>query len=176
MRKFLIFFIFLFLTLPSNAEMFLEGGVKYNVESAREVVDENVIYKIPLWQIKSDFIDKNHKENIFNLLKGSVELKDRSLALFSDGTYGVIYKKNELEVFYYKSDGILLYKEIRDGLKYPFRAYKYDTKGNLVNKSLRVSKGETFIYAPSGELIAHWVKNFGYDAKGNIIMERVFIE
>ena len=66
--------------------------------------------------------------------------------------------------------------EIRDGLKYPFKAYKYAPTRELINMSLRVSKGETFIYTPQGELIAHWVGMYGYDAKGNVILTRKYVE
>ena len=41
---------------------------------------------------------------------------------------------------------------------------------------LRVSKRETFLYSPNGELIAHWIGPNGYDENGQIIMTRKFIE
>lgn len=39
---------------------------------------------------------------------------------------------------------------------------------------LRVSKGETFLYSPNGKLIAHWLGQYAYDEKGNIIMSRKY--
>ena len=110
------------------------------------------------------------------MLKGKTELKDRILALFSDNSYAVMYKDDELHVWYYSANGQLTHYEIKDGTNYPYKSYKYNIDGKLINMGLRVSKGETFIFNPNGKLIAHWIKNNGYDEYGNIILKRKYFE
>ena len=177
MNKLILFiFIFFSINICSYADIVLEGGVKYDVDTART---ELTYYPPPnprLAIINENLYDKNIQENVIYLLKGNVKLKDRELAFFSDNTYGVIYKKNKQQVFYYDATGMLMFLEIRDSLSYPYKSYKYNTKGELVNMGLRVSHEETFIYKPDGTLIAHWIKNLGFDAHGNIIMKRQYIE
>ena len=172
MKKIAIIILFLFISLSANADMLLQGEVKYNVDSAREELTNTQALKPQQILFQNNFYDKNFKENATYLLKGNAKLKDREIAFFSDNTYGIIYKKNKKEVFYYYPNGQLMYVELRDRIEYPFKAYKYDLYGNMVNMSLRVSKEETFIYNQDGELIAHWIGNFGYDTKGNVIMTR----
>lgn len=118
--------------------------------------------------------DKNNTENLKYFLRGNVELKDRTLAFFSDSTYAVMYNEDKCHVWYYTNSGKLIYTEVKDGLNYPYKSYKFNTAGKLINMGLRVSKGETFIYSPNGKLIAHWLGQYAYDEKGNIIMSRKY--
>jgi len=173
-----IILLFLILLIGQNtfANVVLQGEVKYNVESAREELTNFHAPQPNQEQIKNNYIDKNFKENVIYLLKGRTKLKDRELAFFSDNSYGVIYEKNKKEVFYYFPDGHLMFIELRDRIEYPFKSYKYNMRGNLVNMGLRVSKEETFIYNPDGELIAHWIGSYGYDTKGNVIMTRRYAD
>ena len=87
-----------------------------------------------------------------------------------------MYKENESRVWYYSQNGKLTHYEIKDGLEYPYKTYKYNTYGELVNMGLRVSKAETFIFSPNGRLIAHWIKSNGYDETGRLIMRRKYLE
>jgi len=156
--------------------MLLTGEVKYSANSARnELINEKpkqINLSLPLIQLE----DENYTENISTLLKGKVYLKDRILAKFSDNSYAVMYTNDPLNVRYYSPYGDLTHFEIKSGTTYPYKAYKYDINKNLVNMSLRVSEAETFIFTPSGKLIAHWLKDKGYDERGNIIMTREYLE
>lgn len=175
--KILVFIIILAaLVLPVSAETFLTGGVDYTVNSARQELLNNKPQKLDTKLVLLHITDENNSENISALLKGMVELKDRTLASFSDGSYGVIYRADAFHVWYYSSNGTLMYAEEKDGLNYPYKSFKYTTNGKLENMGLRVSKGETFIFAPDGKLIAHWVNSNGYDENGNIIMTRKYSE
>lgn len=176
MKKVIIIFVFLIFILPCQAETILTGGVNYDVNSARDELLQN--YKKPVSRelLKLYAYDYKNKENLTYLLKGLTDLKDRTLAYFSDNTYAVMYFEDKLHVFYYKYDGSLLYIEEKASNHYPYKSYKYDVTGKLVNMSLRVSKGETFIYTPGGKLIAHWINSNGYDERGNIIMTRKYAE
>ena len=121
---------------------------------------------------QNEISDINNSENKSMLLKGVTDLKDRKLAKFSDGSYGVIYKNNPLNVLYYSPDGRLTHKEIKSSLNYPYETYKYKLTGELENKTYRVSEDETFIYSASGKLLAHWLGGNCYDAVGRLIMTR----
>lgn len=165
----------MFFGLPLNAAV-LEGGVDYNVNSAREALLENSGINIDANLIKSHIRDLQHKEHVLYISLEKVELKDRILAFFSDSTYAVMYNNDPLHVWYYTLNGDLLYAEKKDRVQYPYKSYKYNTSGRLINMSLRVSKGETFIYSPDGKLIAHWIGAKAYDESNRVIMTRKYSE
>jgi hypothetical protein len=178
MKKFVLVMIFA-LALSSSAvfsETLLQGEIGYNVNSARDEVSTPIVKKLTIDLISQKLYDSEYGRNHSYLLNGNLELKDRTLALFSDLSYAVMYKADEYHVWYYTKSGMLMYAEEKDGLTYPYRSYKYDTSGNLINKGLRVSKAETFIFKPNGKLIAHWVGANGYDEVGNVIMTRKYLE
>ncbi len=177
MKKGIFLILILFFCSQSTlADMLLYGEAEYNVESALNEVQRTQQNKINPLFLKPHLLDVNRYENLTSLLKGQVDLKDRELALFSIGTYGVVYKNDPLHAYYYSNSGVLEYVDIRSSKDYPYKSYQYDIAGNLVNMGLRVSKRETYIYSPNGDLIAHWVGAYGYDENGQIIMTRKFIE
>lgn len=176
MKKFLVLFWFFTIAISAQAQVLLQGGAEYNVYTALSEVRENVQYRINPRLFAPNFLDKNCSENLTALLNGQVELKDRSLALFSVGTYGVVYKNDPLHAYYYSNSGVLEFVDVRSGTDYPYKSYQYDMAGNLVNMGLRLSKAETFIYDAAGKLIAHWVGANGYDEYGKVVMTRKFIE
>lgn len=158
------------------ADTVLYGSAEYNVNSAREQVTDGVTYKINKKIFQSKLYDYDNTSNLQNIINGNLELKDRTLAFFSNSTYGVLYKDEPYSVYYYDADGFLIYIDQKSSLNYPYNFYKYDTTGNLVNMGVRVSKNETYIYSPNEKLIAHWVGNNAYDEKNNIIMKRKYQE
>ena len=177
MKQFLvILFLTIFISFPAHAEKVLTGGVEYTTDQARGELLKEELPEPDGLTIMTHIADENYKENKTALLKANIEIKDRVLALFSDGSYAVMYKESPLNVWYYSEEGILTHIEVKNRAEYPFKAYKYDTEGKLVNMSLRVSKAETFIFNPAGKLIAHWVKENGYDENGKIIMKRKYKE
>ena len=162
------------LAMPSSAETLLTGGVAYTTESARAELKKHEAVQPDGLTLLTHIADENYKDNKTALLKGNVELKDRVLALFSDGSYAVMYHDNPLYVWYYSDSGILTHIEIKDRTNYPYKSFKYDTEGTLVTMGLRVSKEETFIFNPDGKLIAHWIRENGYDENGKVIMKRKY--
>ena len=175
-KGFFLVLILIFFAQVSLADMVLYGEAEYNVETALVEVRKNQQNKISPFVIKPHLLDVNRKENLTALLNGKVELKDRELALFSVGTYGVVYKNDPYHAYYYSNLGILEYVDVRSSKDYPYKSYQYDVSGNLVNMGLRISKRETYIYSPNGRLIAHWVGANGYDESGQIVMTRQFVE
>lgn len=175
--KFLILVIILTaIVLPAPAQMLLTGEVEYTTDTARGELLHSSPQKPAKELLFLNITDDNYQENITALLKGNVELKDRTLALFSDNSYAVMYNADEFHVWYYSPNGTLTHSEVKDNLNYPYKSYKYDLNGNLVNMGLRVSKAETYIFNPDGKLIAHWIKSRGYDEAGNLIMKRRYLD
>ncbi len=175
LKKFLLT-IAIFIVIPVQAETLLTGGIDYNVQSAREELMQNPAKALNPYLVAQNITDNNYQENSRYFLQGNVELKDRTLAFFSDSTYAVMYNNDRYHVWYYSNNGKLIYTEEKDSLDYPYKSYKYTISGRLVNMGLRVSKEETFIYTPDGKLIAHWLKDKAYNEQGKIIMTRKYAE
>ena len=175
MKKIFLVLIILLLGLCGHAEL-LQGSVEYDVNSAREDLLQDVSYSINTQQNYNNIYDADYEENYGYLLSGKTKLNDRTLAYFSDGSYAVQKNENLYVVNYYNKDGKLTHIERKKSLDYPYKSYKYNTNGKLVNMALRISKEETYIYANSGKLLAHWIKNNAYDEQGNIIMTRKYVE
>lgn len=172
MKKAILIISILFFPLVSYSEV-ITGGVEYTATEAQDIILQDKPLKPQNVEfLKNKYLDDNKDENIQNMLRGFTDLKDRTLAYFSDGSYGVVYKDNPLTVLYYGRNGVLTHTEERTSINYPYKSYKYDTNGNLVNMTFRVSEGETFIFNKSGELIAHWRGENCYDSNGKIIMTR----
>ena len=176
MRKYLLIAtILIFFGISVQAEV-LQGGVSYDVNSARNELLDGINYTIDSKYLNGFYYDIEHNQNVNFMLQGVTELKDRTLAYFSDNTYAVYKHNDPYHVYYYSGDGILNYVEEKDGLNYPYKTYKYNTSKKLVNMSLRVSASETFIYSKDGKLLAHWLKDKAYDENGNVIMKRKYVE
>lgn len=175
MKKIFLVLVILLFHLPVYAEV-LQGGVTYDVNSAREELLKYSDNKIDKTLVESFYRDYYYKENQAYKLKADTTLTNRVLAFFSDTTYGVMYNAIPLYVWYYSKDGDLIYMEKKDSTEYPYKAYKYTPSGLLMNMSLRVSKEETFIYTPAGKLVAHWIGPNAYDEDNNIIMTREYKE
>jgi len=168
-----IFTLFLILMIqPSVWAGIITGGVEMSVDSAREEVFEDNSAGFDYIDVKNNLTDRNYRENKSKLLKGITSLNDRKLGQFSDGSYGIMYYDNPLKTYYYSPEGVLTHIEVKTGTLYPLKANKYKTDGTLENRSLKASENETFIFAPNGKLIAHWLGNKCYDENNNVIMTR----
>ena len=175
MKKALLILIVILLNTCSFAQT-LTGGVNYSVKDARLEVQNTRPPAIDFLLVQDNFNDMNHKENYSKLLKGETTLKDRTLGLFSDGSYAINYRNSPKYVWYYDKNGELIYTEQKTSLQYPYKTYKYTTDGEIVNMTLRVSENETFIFSPLGKLLGHWVGQNCYDEKGNIVMTRKILK
>ncbi len=166
----IIIFCITICTIPANSQI-ITGGIETTVEQAWDEISLSE-EKFNPYNIIHNFKDPNYRENQAMLLKGVTELKDRKLGKFSDGSYAVIYYNDKKNTYYYSPEGILTHNEIRSGVEYPYKASKYSIDGKLVNKSLKQSEYETFIFTSSGKLLAHWIGENCYDENKNIIMTR----
>ena len=170
MKKFILLFLIL-IGLPVYSVM-LTGEIKYSKDDALIELQNNIPYGIDFLLINNHTTDKNKRENQSYLLHGQTKLNDRTLAKFSDDSYGVNYKNDPSHVWYYDKDGGLINVELRTSLSYPYRSYKYSTDGELVNMSMRVSESETYIFNPLGQLLGHWLGANCYNENGKVIMTR----
>ncbi len=171
MKSFIIIICILLIGIPALPQI-ITGSVEYSVEDASKCVSENLQAPIDKQIFQMHLFDNDRIEHLTALLQGKTTLNDRSLAYFSDGSYGINYNNDKTHVWYYNQDGILTHTEIRTSLSYPYKSYKYSINGELVNMSLRVSKDETFIFNKSGKLLAHWIGNNCYDENNSVIMTR----
>lgn len=174
MKKHLLTAILLIFGISANAEV-LQGGISYDINSARTELMDTVSYNIDPKFVDNFIFDLEHEQNVNFMLEGMTELKDRTLAYFSDNTYAVYKHIDPYHVYYYDKNGMLNYVEEKESLKYPYKSYKYDISKKLVNMSMRVSDAETFIYSKDGKLLAHWLKDKAYDEQGNVIMKRKYV-
>lgn len=168
----LSFFVFSLPVFP----MVISGGVDMTDYKVRDNVFQSPIIQPDYNLLNSHIFDINNSQNKMNLLKGYTNLKDRTLAYFSDGTYGVIYCDNPMYVWYYENNGVLIYFDIKSSLDLPCNTYKYSVGGKLLNISSRISKTESYVFDIRGKQIAHWIGEKCYDEHGNVIMVRKFVE
>lgn len=171
MKKYLFIITTLLLCMPAHSQI-LNGEVKYTDSEAQKVMFETSPLQISQPLIKNNLHDINKSENNTAILQGYTSIKDRILGHFSDGSYAIKYLDSPQYVWYYNSNGLLTHTEKQSSLEYPYKTYKYNTQGKLINMTLRVSEDETFIFNPSGTLIAHWIGTNCFDKNGNIIMTR----
>ena len=173
MKRILLVLVLLGFIMPSFSQT-ISGGIKYSQEDARIELQNN--------KPRVDFTflasaeDENFDENLSYILKGVTKLSDRTLARFSDGSYGVNYNNDSEHVYYYDKGGTLINIEVRTGIVPPYRTYKYEPDGTLVNMTMRVSEEETFIFNPRGKLLGHWVGKNCYDENGTIVMTRQILK
>lgn len=160
MKKiFYTFFMFCAFILPTYA-MMIDGGVTFNVDSARDYVFEGKPYGV---EINAPYIFKKDK---------TVE---RAIYSYNNNNeiigITVLYKTEPDKTYIYNRDNCLIYVEKYDKPvnQYPHRGYRYDLQNNLVLTSLTVSKDEMFRFEPNGRLVVHSVNGVIYDENGNVI-------
>ncbi|MDD3435568.1 MAG: hypothetical protein PHC64_00290 [Candidatus Gastranaerophilales bacterium] len=150
--------LFLMFNLPAFSTE-LEGGVTFNVDSAREYVQEgqkdNIDISGPI-KLETDNIEKivYSKNTLGEIIGITVQYKGEP-----DRAY--IYDKNKNLIYFEKYD--------KPVSIYPHRGYRYNLKGQLVLTSLTVSKDEMFRFNPQGKLIVHSINGVIYDENGQII-------
>lgn len=141
------------------AETILQGGISYTVSQAREHSFKNLKAHIPAQTFKKY---KKYKKflNLFN-----------DITVFSDGSFAVDDKKNNI-CYYYSKDKTLQFVEIILNTSLPRKSVKYDINGNLYSIVLDIGKNEQFIFDASKKLVAHWIGENGYNEKGELIFTR----
>ena len=158
MKNFLFFLIVIFSIMPIEAKI-ITGEVEYNNNQTGKNLYEY-------------YIDKDNSNNINNILAGNVNLADKKLVSFSDGSYGVHYYSDPMYSWYYSNNGRLISFTRKDSLSYPCNVTRYKPDGTVLNKGYRISETESYIYSPQGKLLGHWVNDKCFDEFGNLLMVR----
>ncbi len=161
MKKFFVFFIFIFLvlSLPVRAEKIITGGVSYNVDEAREYVFDDV----QPFKIDTKYVFER-SDNVERIVY-SYDNNHKIIAAT------VLYKSEMNKAYIYDENKKLIYVDIYDKNVnlFPHRGYRYNLKGKLVLTSLSVSKDEHFRFDAYGNLLAHSINGTIYDENGNVI-------
>lgn len=139
----------------------IDGGVKYDAQSAREYVFSD----IPQFKLDA---------NVPYFFKRGTNIEKM---VYSYDNYNnivgiTVQYKNELNKAYiYDKNKNLIYIDIYDKNTnlYPHRGYRYNMQGKLILTSLSINKDEHFRFDYQGNLIAHSKNNIIYDEKGNQI-------
>ncbi len=175
MKKFLILIVLFILNLSCTADV-LQGGVSYDINSARTEAFSDIDFSFSEELIAKNIIDRNYDFNMRAFLIGQTELKDRTLCKFSTGIYGVRYNDDPYRAYYYTQDSRLSYVDKKSRLEYPHNVSTYNLKGELISTALYISKREQYIFDINKELTTHWIGNKGYDKNGVQKWSREYVE
>jgi len=159
MKKLIYLFLCVLSFVPSVSALELEGGVKYNVDSAREYLREAQVDNI---QISGPYkFEAKNAEKVVYSYNNAGDVVGITVQYINEPTKGYIYDKR----------GNLIYMDKYDKSVniYPHRGYRYRMDGRLDLTTLSLSKKEQFRFSPSGKLLAHAVNGVIYDESGNVI-------
>lgn len=138
----------------------LQGGVKYNVDSAREYLQEGLPDGVNIAENYYGLQAKRVKKSVTSYNK-SGEVIGITVQYINEPNMAYIYDEDKKLIFVDKYD--------KPTDIYPHRGYRYTANGKLFLTSLSVSPNETFRFEPEGRLIAHSIDGVTYDENGNII-------
>lgn len=167
----------------------LKGGVEkvWTIESAKEEVFKDAKPYVNLSQYPS--MDPNYNENKNLINKNQLDSNNRSIEVFSNGDYSVMYNNDITKSYYYNNNGKLqavdfnlfaknIYtkydseKYSEDEL-YPMKSYKHEyPNGNIIRVGFYINGDEAYDFEPSGKLTVHWIGTKCYNANGKLIMTR----
>ncbi len=170
-KKFLLIFLFCFFSIPAIA-LTLKGNVSYSIEQAKTEAFKGVAVHIDLSNYSDYFVDKNYVKNIRNIKKGKYKTRKYLITSFSNGNYGILYKKNRIRQYYYNSNGELIYIDFNTSNSFPRKSVKYNIEGKLISSSLDISTKESYVFDSHKKLIAHWIGKNCYNEQGELIMTR----
>ena len=175
-KIFLILILLIFITSTGNCQTLLTGSVDYNVDSARTEAFQGIKYSLSRNSLQKYQVDPDYVSNYTAVLRGNTRLDGRTIATFSDGTYGVRFDDDLFHNYYYNANGSLFKVDELDKPDnvYPHRSVSYDRTGALMQSALVISKNESYIYNLQKKLIAHWVGENCFDENGRIQMTRKF--
>ncbi len=175
MYRFIAFILIVCLCLPAYSEV-LQGAVQesWTTNKARNEAFRGMPYNKNLrW---APTRDPYYKENMKAKKKNLTRIKNRNITFFSCGGYAV-YEDNSINTFYFNDHGKLFSVGYDVGNNFPVKTYKYKyPQGNIYTVSIEVSKNNSYIFEPTGELIYHWVGNNCYDRRNKLYMTRYLVK
>ena len=156
----LLFSLIIFLFINSAYATELEGGVKYDVQSARSYVQEGIPNNIDMSAHPFFQHDQSVNKVVYSynnegdIIAATVQYRD-------EPSMAYIYGRNNRLIYIDKYD--------RPVHIYPHRGYRYNMSGQLELTSLTVSEDELFRFSPEGKLLVHSINGIMYNVKGRVI-------
>lgn len=178
MKKLVFLTALLFISNIALSQEYLQTGIQWNEQTARQEAFNNIQYKIDLNEFSIRMNDPNYQENKVARKQNIKKFTDREVAFFSAGLipygYGVKYADDKFHTFYYKNSGKFDKIDILDkpNDEYPHKSVTYNSNGDLTSTTMHVSKYEQYVYFPNGTLGQHWQGQYCYDGNGNFLMTR----
>lgn len=186
-----VFIILIFINYPAYPQGVIKGGVELDwpllsqqertkaINYYREIIFNDVRYKIEKDQLKPYKKDPNKKQNIRAVRNEFKNLPDRELAGFYFLNkilflYGVKYYDDKHHIYYYNMLGGLEFVDILDRPhdQYPYIAYKYKRNGKLVEAAYYISEYDQYCFDEDGDFKGRWYMDKLYDKKAKIILSR----
>lgn len=161
MKKFIsLIIIYLLAFIPTFATE-LKGGVSFDVNSARQYLQEGQSAGI---NINQAYIFKKDNRTMDKIVY-SYNNNGQTIGIT------VLYKSEPNKAYIYGQRNNLIYVEKYDTSTdiYPHRGYRYNLDGQLVLTCLVASPSEQFRFDADGNLIAHSINGIIYDEQGNVI-------
>lgn len=195
MKKILILIFAACIILPAWAEQ-LEGGVSFdwisksqiqrdaNIQDVHNILFEGeTIKKYSSKEFKQKYAgfikDKDHMSNYEEIANGKTEDETKKFSGFflKNGllvAYGIQYKNNPKNIYYYDAMGNLRYIDVfsDDYPEFPYMSSQYRVNGELVGKFYFVSDYDQYIFDESGKFKGRWYKENMYNRNAKIIMTR----
>lgn len=125
------------------------------------------------------FKDKDSRQNYIEISKGKKEDAEKYYASFNlkNGlliAYGIQYKKNMKNIYYYDAMGNLRWVDVFSGSypEFPYWSYQYYRTGELVAAYYYVSDYDQYIFDPNKKFKGRWYKEKMYNKNAKVIMTR----
>lgn len=201
MRKIITLILIMLIALPAfsqpvgeNQKPF-EAGVEFDWISKTQIQrDENIkeiqtilfnddtVSKYEKGEFKqkySDFLkDKDFLKNYEEISNGKKEDADKNYCGFYWNklliAYGIQYKKNMGNIFYYDSLGNLRWVDVfsKDYPVFPYWSYQYYRNGKMVAAYYYKSSYDQYIFDSNKRFQGRWYKENMYNRNAKIIMTR----
>jgi len=155
----LLFTFCLLFFAPYVSATALQGGVSFDVNSARQYVQDGQPNGVDIPDTRYEF-QADNIEKIVTSYNNSGEAVGVTVQYINEPTKTYIYKKGHL-AYVEKYD-----KPINI---YPHRGYRYNLDGKLVSTSLSATKNELFRFDSNGKLLVHSINGVIYDENGKVI-------
>ena len=197
MKKFLLLFLIIFtqqLTtmadpLTLNGELTFDWINKTqmqrdeNIAQIKNIIfDDNLVKKYDKREFKKEYKgklkDKNHVLHYNEISQGKKEDAEKNFCGFYLGkilvSYGIQYKNNINENFYYDAMGKLRFidKYSSEYPNFPYITYQYDMNGKLRAVYYFISNYDQYIYDEKGNFKGRWYKDKMFSRNAKVIMTR----
>ena len=176
-------------TEPLKGEVSFDWITKSQIERdeniakiREEIFTDDVVLKYSKKDFRAAFKDKlkddDYMTNYLEIAQGKKEDAERTYCAFYWKqylvSYGIQYKANPKENYYYDSMGNLKWIDIYQGSypKFPYHTLQYNVNGTLKAVYYYLSDYDQYIYDKNGKFKGRWYKDKMYDKKAKVIMTR----